>query len=247
MRIPFQAVHVSWAHAMPCFLDTPDLHILRTFFENKQVSVFPVRMETCCRSSVVFLEKVPSLPSCEQPIYSDILASAAQFSIFYIAPLILNPIRQSWLNKSDTPYYHCPYTSVVYEEFVRYETTQASVEQSEEISHENEQQRRAQHRRSYQQTQKRNEGSAYVTQNRPRRFGNGNHVVDGGSGRMSNHHNGGSNNNGNDNHQHGKNRQINRRFHRNDSNNNGSQSHQPNRNSQPTRKRQGRVMQQSLS
>ena len=215
---------------MPCFLDTPDLHILRTFFENKQISVFPVRMETCCRSSVIFLERVPSLPSCEHPMYSDILATAAQFSIYYIAPLVLNPARQAWLNKSDTPYYHCPYTSVVYEEFVRYESGQGAMEPTDEMPQEEEQQS-PRHRHPQQPVQQRGRGggpSTHQAQNRSRRFGNGGQSAGGGFRRPQNNRNGypASASNAQ---QNSNNRQNNRRFHRYVSGNNGNQNHQPNR------------------
>ncbi|TNN17186.1 hypothetical protein EWB00_011310 [Schistosoma japonicum] len=107
MQVPFQAIHVSWAHAFPVYSDIPDLHILRTFFNSGRVHAFAVRMETCCRASVGFGEQY------SQPYSShgflDILFSACNSGLFMAVPLLIYPKRQSWLNGKEIPYY--PFTN----------------------------------------------------------------------------------------------------------------------------------------
>lgn len=119
MRVPFQAIHVSWAHAMPIYSDVPDLHILRTFFSNDRTVAFPVRMETCCRASVALLDCQPSL-SPESPAYSDMLALACRCGLYVATPVGVFPNRQAWLNRSNTAYYPCPYSDIPYQQLVEY-------------------------------------------------------------------------------------------------------------------------------
>ncbi|KAK4471891.1 hypothetical protein MN116_005277 [Schistosoma mekongi] len=118
MRVPFQAIHVSWAHAFPVYSDIPDLHILRTFFNSGRVHAFAVRMETCCRASVGFGEQY------SQPYSShgflDILVNACNSGLFMAVPLLIYPKRQSWLNGSEIPYYPFTYSYIDYQSLVTF-------------------------------------------------------------------------------------------------------------------------------
>ncbi|VDD77385.1 unnamed protein product, partial [Mesocestoides corti] len=120
MRVPFQAIHVSWAHALPIYSDVPDLHILRTFFSGDKTVAFPVRMETCCRASVALLDYQPPQSTTDQPTYSDLLALACRSGLYVAAPLGIFPDRQTWLNRTDRPYYPCPYSDIAYKQLVEY-------------------------------------------------------------------------------------------------------------------------------
>ncbi|VDM19348.1 unnamed protein product [Hydatigera taeniaeformis] len=165
MRVPFQAIHVSWAHALPVYTDAPVLHILRTFFERRKLSAFPVRMETCCRSSVVFLERSSISSPNAQPAYRDILFDACQNYFFQLAPVVISPSRQMWINRTDTPYYYCPYSAIPYDQFVHY-LPEVDVQQPQQEQVQMQQQQ-PQHRHQQQQR-----GGPNHTHNRTRRFGN---------------------------------------------------------------------------
>lgn len=117
MRVPFQAIHVSWAHAFPIYCDVPDLHILRTFFASGKTVAYPARMETCCRASVVLLDCVPNTKSNEQT-YTDILALACRNGLYVVSPLGLFPNRQMWVNRTNKSYYPCPDSEIVYTQLV---------------------------------------------------------------------------------------------------------------------------------
>ncbi|EUB62532.1 hypothetical protein ECG_04597 [Echinococcus granulosus] len=168
MRVPFQAIHVSWAHAFPIFEDVPALHILRTLFGDKKVSVFPVRMETCCRSSVVFLERLPPPSADAQPVYCDVLHTAYQYHLFNIVPVVISPSRQMWVNRTDTPYYVCPYSTISYDQCVHY-LPDVDVQQPQQ---EQLQMEHRKHQQSNHQQQQR--GGPSQGHNRTRRFGNNN-------------------------------------------------------------------------
>ncbi|KAA3682046.1 uncharacterized protein DEA37_0008506 [Paragonimus westermani] len=123
MRVPFQAIHVSWAHAFPVFSDVPDIHVLRTFFASGRVHAFAVRMETCCRASVAFGESYP-------PPYSasgllDILVTACNSGLYMAVPLALYPNRQSWLNGTNIPYYPFKYSAIDYSALVSFVTDES--------------------------------------------------------------------------------------------------------------------------
>ncbi|CAH8547267.1 unnamed protein product [Schistosoma rodhaini] len=113
MRVPYQAIHVSWAHAFPVYSDIPDLHILRTFFNSGRVHAFAVRMETCCRASVAF----------------DILVNACNSGLFIAVPLLIYPRRQSWLNGSSIPYYPFTYSYIDYHSLVTF-----AVEEDDQVT-----------------------------------------------------------------------------------------------------------------
>ncbi|VDN15188.1 unnamed protein product [Dibothriocephalus latus] len=117
MKVPFQAIHVSWAHALPVYCDVPDLHILRTFFSSNKTYAYAVRRETCCRASVAFLEQVSDK---NPPSYIDKLALACQSGLYMVSPLGLFPSRQMWVNRTKTPYYPCPYSEIDYTQLVEY-------------------------------------------------------------------------------------------------------------------------------
>nr|VZI41193.1 unnamed protein product [Spirometra erinaceieuropaei] len=117
MRVPFQAIHVSWAHALPVYCDVPDLHILRTFFSSNKTYAYAVRRETCCRASVAFLEQVSDK---KPPSYIDKLALACQSGLYMVSPLGLFPSRQMWVNRTKTPYYPCPHSEIDYTQLVEY-------------------------------------------------------------------------------------------------------------------------------
>lgn len=124
MRIPFQAIHVSWAHAFPVFSDIPDIHLLRTFFATGRVHAFAVRMETCCRASVALGEPYP-------PPYSasgllDVLVTACNSGLYMAVPLALYPDRQSWLNGTNTPYYPFKYSAIDYAALVNFVADESS-------------------------------------------------------------------------------------------------------------------------
>ncbi len=157
MRVPFQAIHVSWAHALPIYSDVPDLHILRTFFSNSRTVVYPVRMETCCRASVAFLDCQSRL-SPDPPLYSDTLALACRSGLYIAAPLGIFPNRQTWLNHTDTPYYPCPYSTIPYRQLVEYyieEPYQSPTTTCQQIP----------------QNQQQQSGNINQVQNRPKRAG----------------------------------------------------------------------------
>ncbi|KAM7537147.1 hypothetical protein Aperf_G00000073541 [Anoplocephala perfoliata] len=116
MQVPFQAVQVSWAHAAPNFLDTPDLFLLKNFFKSNQLYVYPVRMESCCRADVVFLEKVDTPDGSR---YEDILVKAVEANIYHTVAKVISVPEQLELNRSDKPYYFCPY-SKAYDKMVFY-------------------------------------------------------------------------------------------------------------------------------
>lgn len=118
MRTPFQAVHVSWAHALPIYSDIPDLHILRTLFNSGNTCAFAVRMETCCKASVCFLEHVSRPPLAQG--YMDTLALACRSGLYMVSPLCLFPNRQTWLNNCAQTYFPCPYSEIDYTQLVEY-------------------------------------------------------------------------------------------------------------------------------
>lgn len=132
MRTPFQAIHVSWAHAFPVFSDVPDIHILRTFFASGQIHASAVRMETCCRASVAFGEPYP-------PPYStsgllDILVNACNSGLYMAIPLALYPNRQSWLNGTNIPYYPFTYSAIDYPALVSFIAEASSPTPEEQYS-----------------------------------------------------------------------------------------------------------------
>ncbi|KAL5110839.1 hypothetical protein TcWFU_008736 [Taenia crassiceps] len=168
MRVSFQAVHVSWAHAFPVFSDVPVLHILRTFFGEGNLFVFPVRMETCCRPSVVFLDRSSAPSTNAQPAYRDLLCDAYQTCFFHIVPVVISPSRQMWINRTDTPYYVCPYSIIPYDQFVHY-LPEIDVQQPHQVQSRASQQQPQQRHHQQQQQQR---GGPNRAHNRPRRFGN---------------------------------------------------------------------------
>ncbi|VDQ06626.1 unnamed protein product [Trichobilharzia regenti] len=118
MRVPFQAIHVSWAHAFPVYSDIPDLHLLRTFFNSGRVHAFAVRMETCCRASVAFGE--PYSQPYSSHGFLDILANACNSGLYMAVPLLIYPRRQCWLNNSSIPYYPFAYSYIDYQSLVSF-------------------------------------------------------------------------------------------------------------------------------
>ncbi|CAH8496663.1 unnamed protein product [Schistosoma turkestanicum] len=118
MKVPFQAIHVSWAHAFPVYSDIPDLHILRTLFNSGRVHAFAVRMETCCRASVAFGE--PYSQPYSSHGFLDILVNACNSGLFIAVPLLVYPKRQSWLNGSSIPYYPFTYSYIDYQSLVTF-------------------------------------------------------------------------------------------------------------------------------
>ncbi|CAH8848382.1 unnamed protein product [Trichobilharzia szidati] len=118
MRVPFQAIHVSWAHAFPVYSDIPDLHLLRTFFNSGRVHAFAVRMETCCRASVAFGE--PYSQPYSSHGFLDILANACSSGLYMAVPLLIYPRRQCWLNNSSIPYYPFTYSYIDYQSLVSF-------------------------------------------------------------------------------------------------------------------------------
>ncbi|CAH8482214.1 unnamed protein product [Dicrocoelium dendriticum] len=118
MRTPFQAIHVSWAHAFPIFSDVPDIHVLRTFFTGGRVHAFAVRMETCCRASVAFGEPYP--PPYSASGMSDYLVTACNSGLYMAAPLALYHSRQSWLNGTGISYYPFSYSAIDYPALVSF-------------------------------------------------------------------------------------------------------------------------------
>lgn len=118
MRIPFQAIHVSWAHAFPVFSDIPDIHVLRTFFSSNRVHAFAVRMETCCRAAVTFSEPY-SYPYSSHGLL-DTLVSACNSGLFMAVPIAIYPNRQSWLNGTNLPYYPFSYSMIDYPSLVSF-------------------------------------------------------------------------------------------------------------------------------
>ncbi|KAL3313194.1 hypothetical protein Ciccas_008205 [Cichlidogyrus casuarinus] len=146
MRLPFQAIHVSWAHALPLFNDMPEMHLLRTFFSSGQIHATSVRMETCCRASVVFTDlmvvskqtpqnMVPTGPfptnlsqdpqefpplGDAQLKMVDVLAICCRTGLYTVAPLVIYPSRQCWLNQSETPYFTYDGGDIDYQSYVSY-------------------------------------------------------------------------------------------------------------------------------
>lgn len=118
MQIPFQAIHVSWAHAFPVFSDIPDIHVLRTFFSSGRVHAFGVRMETCCRAAVAFSEPYPH-PYSSQGLL-DTLVSACNSGLYMAIPTAIYPNRQTWLNGSNIPYYPFTYSVIDYPSLVSF-------------------------------------------------------------------------------------------------------------------------------
>ncbi|CAH8563004.1 unnamed protein product [Heterobilharzia americana] len=118
MRVPFQAIHVSWAHAFPVYSDIPDVHLLRTFFNSGRVHAFAVRKETCCRASVAFSE--PYSQPYSSHGFLDILVSACNSGLYMAVPLLIYPKRQSWLNGSAIPYYPFTYSYIDYRSLVTF-------------------------------------------------------------------------------------------------------------------------------
>ncbi|XP_018650800.1 hypothetical protein Smp_097090.1 [Schistosoma mansoni] len=127
MRVPYQAIHVSWAHAFPVYSDIPDLHILRTFFNSGRVHAFAVRMETCCRASVAFGE--PYSQPYSSHGFLDILVNACNSGLFIAVPLLIYPRRQSWLNGSSIPYYPFTYSYIDYQSLVTF-----AVEEDDQVT-----------------------------------------------------------------------------------------------------------------
>ncbi|CAH8547244.1 unnamed protein product [Schistosoma rodhaini] len=127
MRVPYQAIHVSWAHAFPVYSDIPDLHILRTFFNSGRVHAFAVRMETCCRASVAFGE--PYSQPYSSHGFLDILVNACNSGLFIAVPLLIYPRRQSWLNGSSIPYYPFTYSYIDYHSLVTF-----AVEEDDQVT-----------------------------------------------------------------------------------------------------------------
>ncbi|THD28720.1 hypothetical protein D915_000417 [Fasciola hepatica] len=124
MRTPFQAIHVSWAHAFPVFSDVPDIHVLRTFFSGGRVHAFAVRMETCCRASVAFGEPYP--PPYSSSGLLDILLNAYNSGLYMAVPLAMYPNRQAWLNGTNIPYYPFTYSAIDYPSLVSFVDEDAS-------------------------------------------------------------------------------------------------------------------------
>lgn len=118
MHVPFQAIHVSWAHAFPVFSDIPDLHILRTFFSNDRIHAFAVRMETCCRASVAFAEPYSQPYSASG--FLDVLVAACNSGLYTATSLAIYPNRQSWLNGTGVPYYPFSYSIIDYPSLVSF-------------------------------------------------------------------------------------------------------------------------------
>ncbi|VDK42662.1 unnamed protein product [Taenia asiatica] len=174
MRVAFQAIHISWAHALPVFSDVPVVHLLRTLFADRKLLAFPVRMETCCRSSVVFLDRSPTLSTNGQPVYRDLLYDAYRNYLFHIMPVFISPSRQMWINRTDTPYYVCPYSSIPYDQLVHYlpelDVQQPHQEQTQMQQQHNQQQQQPQQQLPHHQQQQR--GGPSRAHNRARRFGN---------------------------------------------------------------------------
>lgn len=124
MRTPFQAIHVSWAHAFPVFSDVPDIHVLRTFFSSGRVHAFAVRMETCCRAAVAFGEPYP--PPYSSSGLLDILLNAYNSGLYMAVPLAMYPNRQAWLNGTNIPYYPFTYSAIDYPSLVSFIDEDAS-------------------------------------------------------------------------------------------------------------------------
>lgn len=216
MRVSFQAIHVSWAHAFPIFSDVPVLHVLRTLFGDGNLLVFPVRMETCCRSSVVFLDRCSTPSANAQLAYRDLLCDAYQNCLFHIVPVVISPSRQMWINRTDTPYYVCPYSIIPYDQFVHYfpEIDVHQLHQEQPQVQQQQQQHQSQHQQPQQQShhQQQQRGGPSRAHNRARRFGN-NTSGGGGSHKRTQ--------NPNTNHQNGRRSRKNGPNH-----NNGQQRHQ---------------------
>nr|CDS25483.1 hypothetical protein HmN_000122300 [Hymenolepis microstoma] len=119
MRTPFQAVSVMWAHAQSAPVDIPDDYLLRRYFNNDSLYVFPVRNETCCRSDVIFFNRIEDPKQNSQYLYQDILVQAANEGYCRFAGKIINLNEQFELNGCEKAYYFCPYSSV-YEDLVCY-------------------------------------------------------------------------------------------------------------------------------
>ncbi|KAM3184590.1 hypothetical protein ACTXT7_008060 [Hymenolepis weldensis] len=119
MQIPFQAVSVMWAHAQSPFVDISDDNFLMRYFNSTSLYVFPVRNETCCRSDVIFFNRIDDLKPGSQHIYQDILVQATNEGYCRFAGKVINLDEQFELNGSERAYYFCPY-SAVYENLVFY-------------------------------------------------------------------------------------------------------------------------------
>nr|CDS25482.1 KH domain containing protein [Hymenolepis microstoma] len=119
MQIPFQAVSVMWAHAQSPFVDISDENFLMRYFNNDSLYVFPVRNETCCRSDVIFFNRIEDPKQNSQYLYQDILVQAANEGYCRFAGKIINLNEQFELNGCEKAYYFCPYSSV-YEGLVFY-------------------------------------------------------------------------------------------------------------------------------
>ncbi|KAM3185395.1 hypothetical protein ACTXT7_006441 [Hymenolepis weldensis] len=178
MKIPFQAVSVTWAHALSPFVEVSDNNFLKRYFEDSHLYIFPVRNETCYRSEVIFLNKIGE--SNDDPQYQDVLDQARNDGQCEFSEEIIKLDEQFELNKTQIAYYYCPYTPE-YQNLVSFEmpnggivkasvlpTPSPSVKPLSQQQHQ-QGQRRQYSRQSASQRQRKNntaEGGTAVTTNK---------------------------------------------------------------------------------
>ncbi|VDO08346.1 unnamed protein product, partial [Rodentolepis nana] len=126
MQIPFQAVSVVWAHAQPNIVAKPDDLLLQRYFSNDSLYVFPVRNETCCRSDVIFFNRIKDTKHDSQYLYQDILVQAVNEGYYRFAGKLIYLDEQFELNGSESAYYFCPYSDV-YEALVFYRMSNGEI------------------------------------------------------------------------------------------------------------------------
>ncbi|VDL64090.1 unnamed protein product [Hymenolepis diminuta] len=132
MRTPFQAVSVMWAHAQSPFVDASDNNFLMRYFNNTSLYVFPVRNETCCRSDVIFFNRIDGPKRGSQYLYQDILVQATNEGQCCLAGKVINLDEQFELNGSERAYYFCPY-SAVYNDLVFYRMPNGGVVRASDV------------------------------------------------------------------------------------------------------------------
>nr|CDS29473.1 hypothetical protein HmN_000234000 [Hymenolepis microstoma] len=102
MKVPFQAVSVTWAHARSSFVEVSDAKFLTRYFKAPEMYIFPVRNETCRRPAVVFFEK-------QGRRYQDILDKANRNGECAFSEEVIKLDDQFELNRTTTAYYYCSY------------------------------------------------------------------------------------------------------------------------------------------